>query len=465
MESVAGKKYHFIGVGGIGTSGLAKLLLKHGAAVSGSDMSDGAVLRELAERGAAVSIGHSPGNVPKDADAVIISAAVAGTNPELTAAGECGIKIYKYAEMLGNVFDQYQGIAVCGTHGKSTTSSWIAFVLRQAGLNPSFIIGADIPQLGGSSGIGSSDWFVAEACEFDRSFLKLHPQIALMLNVEADHLDYYRDEEEIVDAFCDFARNIRPGGVLIANGRDKNVSRILRRPGLNARVITYGLDMSCDITAMNVVLEQDGLYRFDILLNGKVIGNAKISLPGVHNVENCLGVAAVLLQTGLKPEVFCPLLGQFQGADRRLMFKDCVGGVTILDDYAHHPTEIKASLAGIRQRYKPDKLWCVFQPHQYSRTRFLLDDFAESFKLADSTIVPEIYFVRDTAESRNNVNAEVLVERIRKQGSDALFISDFVGILEYLKTNVKSGHLVVTMGAGTIWKVADEYLCWLREHC
>jgi UDP-N-acetylmuramate--alanine ligase len=464
MNSVAGKKYHFVGIGGIGTSGLAKVLMKQGAIVSGSDMGDGTVLQDLAARGATIAIGHREENLPDDADAVIISAAIPATNPELTRAGEKGKKIYKYAAMLGNVFDQFAGIAVCGTHGKSTTSAWIACVLEQAGLNPSFIIGADIPQLGGSSGVGSSNWFVAEACEYDRSFLNLHPQIAVMLNIEADHLDYYRDEDEIVETFADFSRNIRPGGVLVANGRDKNILRILRRPGLTAKVVTYGLDLSCQYTAVNPELI-DGLYHFDILYNGKSFGKTRIALPGLHNVENALAVTAVLAEVGLPPTRICELLPGFTGTDRRLMFKGKIGDITVMDDYAHHPTEIRASLAGIRQRYQPKRLWCIFQPHQYSRTRFLLDDFAESFKLADITIVPEIYFVRDTAESKSQVNAASLVQRIVQSGSQALFINEFGGILEYLKENGQPGDLVVTMGAGTIWKVADDYLCWLGKHC
>jgi UDP-N-acetylmuramate--alanine ligase len=464
MECFTGKKYHFIGIGGIGTSGLAKLLMKHGALISGSDTADGAVLQELIGRGATIHIGHRAENLPLDADAVIISAAVPATNPELTGAGEKGKKIYKYAEMLGKVFDEYAGIAVCGTHGKSTTSAWTAFVLEKAGLNPSFIIGADIPQLGGSSGVGAGKWFVAEACEYDRSFLNLHPQIAAMLNIEADHLDYYRDEDEIVDAFADFLRNIRPNGILVANGRDKNIARILRRPGMSARVVTFGLDLSCQYTAVNPDLI-DGLYHFDILYNGKLFGRTRISLPGLHNIENALAVTAMLTEAGLPPQRICELLPGFTGTDRRLMFKGKIRDITVMDDYAHHPTEIRASLAGIRQRYQPRRLWCVFQPHQYSRTRFLLDDFAESFKLADITIVPEIYFVRDTAESKNKVNAETLVQRIRKTGTDALFINDFGGILEHLQNHVQPGDLVVTMGAGTIWKVADEYLRWLGSHC
>ncbi len=465
MNGFSGKKYHFIGIGGIGTSGLAKLLIRHGAIVSGSDMVDSAVLGELSRKGAQIRVGHSADNLAPDLDAVIISAAVTAGNPELARAGELGLKIYKYAEMLGLIFEEYRGIAVCGTHGKSTTSAWIACVLQQAGLSPSFIIGADIAQLGGSSGVGNgSNFFVAEACEYDRSFLNLHPQIGVMLNIEQDHLDYYRDEDEIVEAFADFACGIKPGGVLVANGRCRNVARVLRRLGPETKVITFGREEGCTFSAKGLKVV-GGLHEFDLYRDGHVLGRTRISVPGLHNVDNALAVGATVSCAGISDEDILRLLPGFTGIDRRLMLKGRFGDVTILDDYAHHPTEIRASLQAIRQRYQPERLWCIFQPHQYSRTRFLLDDFAESFKLADITIVPEIYFVRDTAESRRTVNAETLVERIGLNGCEALFIRDFSGIVEHLKANVKAGDLVVTMGAGTIWKVADDYIQWLREHC
>lgn len=463
MEAFSGRNYHFIGIGGIGTSGLAKMLARHGARISGSDMTDSAVLQELQSLGAQIQIGHSPNHIPPDADAVIISAAITAGNPELARAGELGRKIFKYAEMLGRLFDQYEGIAIAGTHGKSTTSAWITYLLEKGGLSPSFIIGADIPQLGGSSGVGTGRPFVAEACEYDRSFLNLHPQFGVILNIEQDHLDYYRDEEEIVDAFTDFARGIRKGGALITSGQDKNTARLMRRLHNGTTVHTFGRTEGCEYTAADIKLV-NGLYEFDFCRAGTVLGRAKISIPGLHNIDNALAASAACIAAGLSPDTVLLHLSGFTGIDRRLMLKAQLNGITILDDYAHHPTEIRASLEAIRQRYQPRRLWCVFQPHQYSRTRFLLDDFAESFKLADNTIVPEIYFVRDTAESRKTVNAEMLVERVRQNRCQADFIRDFPGIVDHLKQHVQPGDLVVTMGAGTIWKVADDYIQWLREH-
>ncbi|MBP8606452.1 MAG: UDP-N-acetylmuramate--L-alanine ligase, partial [Phycisphaerae bacterium] len=283
--NIKGKKYHFIGIGGIGTSGLAKVLMKNGAIVSGSDMSDSPVISQLRTRGAAVTLGHSPDNIPPDADEVVISAAITGANPELAGASERGLPIYKYAEMLGLLFDRYTGIAIAGTHGKSTTSGWLAWILDRGGLKPNFIVGADIPQLGGSSGVGNGHFFVAEACEYDRSFLNLHPTIAVVLNIEQDHLDYYRDEDEIVEAFGDFVEQVKPDGYIIANGQDKNVARILRRLKTGPKIITFGLESFCDYSARNLHLS-GGSYEFDVYHNETLLGHIRIGLPGRHNVLN-----------------------------------------------------------------------------------------------------------------------------------------------------------------------------------
>ncbi len=461
--SVAGKRFHFIGAGGVGMSGLAKLLIKHKAIVTGSDQTASAVVEGLCRLGADMEIGHRPENLPDDADAVVISAAVKEDNAELKLARQRKLKIYKYAEMLGIICDCYEPIAVAGTHGKSTTSGWLAYLLKQAGLDPSFIIGAEIIDLRASSGVGEGSYFVAEACEYDRSFLNIKPKIACILNIEADHLDYYKDEAEIVEAFEQFARGIKSGGVLIANGKDLNVAKVVRQLPAGVRCETFGLDENCNFYAKNLVLN-DGLYSFDVYHNGELLGQARIALPGRHNVLNALAVVAAATCTGLPAQKILELLPDFNGVDRRLTLKAQVGQITVLDDYAHHPTEIRASLAAIRQRYQPKRIWCIFQPHQYSRTRFLLDDFAQSFKFADITIVPEIYFVRDSESAKKQVNSQVLVERIQASGAQAMFIDDFGRICDYLKSNVAAGELVVTMGAGDIWKVADEYIQWLRKN-
>jgi len=458
---LAGTRFHFIGAGGIGMSGLAQLMVKHNAIVAGSDQMASDVVDMLCGMGADIKIGHSAQNLGSDTDVVVISAAIKEDNPELKLARKRGYKVYKYARMLGELMNRYEGIAVSGTHGKSTTSGWLAYLLKQAGVDTNFIIGARINQLGASSGVADSSFFVAEACEYDRSFLNLKPRIACILNIEADHLDYYKDEEEIVEAFGEFARGTKPAGVLIANGQDTNVAKVISRLGTHQRCQTFGLAESCNFYAKNIVLN-DGLYSFDVYHNGELLGPTRISLPGKHNVMNALAVVAMAVNAGLEPGRILELLPGFTGMDRRIMLKGRVGQITVLDDYAHHPTEIRASLQAMREKYKPKRIWCVFQPHQYSRTRFLLDDFAESFKLADVTIVPEIYFVRDSQKEKKEINAQILVSQMRDNGTDAIFIDSFAAICDYLKKNVSEGDLVVTMGAGDIWKVADEYIQWLK---
>jgi len=463
LYAVEGRRFHFIGAGGIGMSGLAQLLIKNNAIVSGSDQTPSSVIENLHQSGADIKISHNAANLNPETDAVVISAAIKEDNPELKLARERGLKVYKYAQMLGELMSSYDGIAVAGTHGKSTTSGWLIYLLQQAGIDPNFIIGANISQLGSSSGVADSSYFVAEACEYDRSFLNLKPKIACILNIEQDHLDYYKDENEIVGAFTDFALGVKHGGVVIANGRDANVAKVIRQLPAGLRCETFGLDENCDFYAKNLQLD-NGLYTFDVYHNGKLLGAAKIPLPGRHNILNALAVAAMAVNLGIPHSRVLDLLPAFTGIDRRLMLKGQFGQITVIDDYAHHPTEIRASLEAIRQKYQPSRIWCVFQPHQYSRTRFLLDDFAESFKLADITIVPEIYFVRDSQAAKKEINSQILVDRMRANKTEAIYIDSFGAICDYLKKNVTAGDMVITMGAGDIWKVADEYIQWLRRN-
>jgi len=461
--SIAGRRFHFIGAGGIGMSGLAQLLTKNNAFVSGSDQTPSSIIENLHRSGADIKIGHNTANLNSQTDAVVISAAIKEDNPELKLAQKRGLKIYKYAQMLGELMNSYDGIAIAGTHGKSTTSGWLIYLLQQAGIDPNFIIGAKINQLGSSSGVAESTYFVAEACEYDRSFLNLKPKIACILNIEQDHLDYYKDENEIVGAFTDFALGVRHGGVVIANGRDANVAKVIRQLPAGLRCETFGLEENCDFYANNIRLD-NGLHTFEVYHNRDLLGAAKISLPGRHNILNALAVVAMAVNLGILPGRVLELLPAFTGIDRRLMLKGRFGQITVIDDYAHHPTEIKASLEAIRQKYQPRRIWCVFQPHQYSRTRFLLDDFAESFKLADIIIVPEIYFVRDSQAAKKEINSQMLVEKMRANRTEAIYIDSFAAICDYLKKNVTAGDMVITMGAGDIWKVADEYIQWLGRN-
>lgn len=451
---LADKRIHLIGIGGIGMSGLAQILVKHHATVTGSDQVQGPTVTRLQSQGVYTYIGHRAQNIPGHTDIVVVSAAIRPDNPELIRARQLGCQVYKYAQMLGILMSRYHAIAISGTHGKSTTSGWLSYLLNQAGIDVNYIVGAVVSQLGSSSGVGNSTFFVAEACEYDRSFLNIRPTMAAILNIDLDHLDYYKDIDEIIDAFGQFVAQVAFEGTIVANGHDQNVAKALRSIRPDIECIQFGLKEGCNYIATDLKLI-DGWYRFRILADGKDLGQTSICLPGKHNVMNALAVAAMAIRLGVPAQQVLQLLPQFKGVERRCSLKAEINGITILDDYAHHPTEIKASLAGLRQRYRPNQLWCVFQPHQYSRTRFLLKDFAESFGLADVTIVPQIYFVRDSQESCSQVNSQMLVEHIRRHGSKAEFIEDFQSICDYLAEHLVPGDVVVTMGAGDIWKVAD----------
>ena len=448
-------------------SGLAKILLKNGARVSGSDMEGGFVVNRLNKLGADIKVGHNSRWVEElgsnlNGGSIVISAAIKEHNPELKLARDKGFKIVKYAQMLGEVMDSYNGIAIAGTHGKSTASGWLSYTMSAVNGAPSYIVGADIPQLEGSSGVGESSYFIAESCEYDRSFLNLRPKLAVVLNIEQDHLDYYRDEDDIIDAFATFVQNVHSDGAVIVNADDSNLDKMKSRSGWQGRWIGFGVGENADYRAVDLAIV-NGCFTYELLVNGRSYGRVELGIPGRHNVYNSLAVIASGSEAGVDTLEMARAIGGFAGVDRRLMVKAQMDGIKILDDYAHHPTEIRASLSAIRERFEPERLICIFQPHQYSRTRFLLDDFAESFKLADIIIVPEIYFVRDTLESKEQVNAQLLVDRIRENGSEAYFIDSFPGICEYLKEQADIGDVIVTMGAGDIWKVADEYIQWLRR--
>lgn len=446
-------RVHMIGIGGSGMRALSAMLLDRGASVSGSDASGGGIVDRLQQRGAAVNVGQRAENIPDDCDLVVYSAAIHEQNPELLAARRRGLEVVKYSEMLGRLMSQHVGIAVAGTHGKSTTTAMVARALREAGADPSFVIGATAPQLGGPSGVGAGKHFVAEACEFDRSFLHLRPTYAAILNVEEDHLDCYRDIEAIVEAFRAFAGGVDPAGVLVVGGDDRNA--VAAAEGARCEVQTFGLSEQC--TWRGEPLRWDrGKAELKVLFNGSEYDRLQVPLPGLHNAYNALAATALLHHAGLDRERIAELLAGFAGTQRRMTLKGAGGGITVLDDYAHHPTEIQATLRAIRDAYEPRRLVCVFQPHQHSRTRFLLKDFARSFALADEVIVPEIYFVRDSEREKDYICSEDLVAQIRLHGGAAAYLESFDDIASYLCGVLQSGDAVVTMGAGNVWELADE---------
>jgi UDP-N-acetylmuramate--alanine ligase len=453
-----GKRVHLIGIGGSGMRALAKMLLERGALVSGSDRSPSGSVERLRQQGAIVKLGQCAENLPESCDMAVYSAAIHDQNPELVAARQRGVEVLKYSQMLGRLMSERVGVAVAGTHGKSTTTAMVAYALRKAGADPSFVVGATVPQLGGPSGVGAGPHFVAEACEFDRSFLNLCPKLALILNVEEDHLDCYKDITAIIEAFRAFAARVPADGAIIVNGEDRNALLAVR--DATAEVQTFGLTEGCTWRGVNLRADK-GRFTMDVLYQGKAYFTICVPLPGLHSAYNTLAATALLHQAGLEPCTIAEHLAGFKGTRRRMTLKAQVRGITVVDDYAHHPTEIQATLRAIRDHYQPRRLWCVFQPHQHSRTRFLLKDFARSFGAADEVVVPDIYFVRDSAMEKDYISSEDLVAQIRLSGGSAIYLKTFDDIGRHLTATLGEGDLVVTMGAGNIWEVADEIVRWL----
>jgi len=366
-----------------------------------------------------------------------------------------GLPVLKYAEFLGRLMSLREGIAVAGTHGKSTTTAMVAYVLAEAGLDPSFVIGADVPQLGGGSRVGSGPHLVAEACEYDRSFLHLAPWAGAVLNVEEDHLDYYRDLAEIRGAFADFAGRVRRDGVLVVGGADRARDEVAG--GARSAVETFGLGGDWDWHAENLEADR-GRFAFDIYRRGTLYTPVRLALAGRHHVFNALAAAALCHWAGAGPDAIRDALGRFQGAGRRMEVLGSSAGVTVVDDYAHHPTEIQVTLKAAVERFQPRRLWVVFQPHQHSRTRFLLKDFARALTVADRIIVPDIYFVRDSEQERQAVCSGDLVAEVQALGADALYLPDFDSIRRYLAESLGPGDVLMTMGAGDVWRLARPVL-------
>jgi UDP-N-acetylmuramate--alanine ligase len=457
----AGKRVHFIGIGGSGMSGLARMLLDSGAIVSGSEPKPSNVTFELQSRGAQISRDQMGQLLDKQVDLVVRTAAVPDTNDEYRAARALGLATIKYAQLLGQVMAERHGIAVAGTHGKSTTTAMIAYTLLQCGVDASFVVGGTVPQLGGGSRSGAAAAFVAEACEFDRSFHNLHPAVVVLTNVEEDHLDCYKDLDDIVGSFKKFVSLVPPDGALIVNGADRNVARVLEGAAAEVQTVAFveAQQAAADFTwAMIPAGLADGCHQGDLYHRGERVGRMKLSVAGKHNLMNATMAVAACATCGVDPAAALATITGFTGVDRRMTEVGRFNGAIVVDDYGHHPTEIRATLAALRQRYSPARLFCVFQPHQHSRTRFLLNDFATAFTAADETILADIYFVRDSEAERQSVNSGDLIAKIVGNGQKASHLATFDQITAHLRTTLGQGDLMVTMGAGNIWEVGRDLI-------
>ncbi|MCI1958952.1 MAG: UDP-N-acetylmuramate--L-alanine ligase [Clostridia bacterium] len=449
------KNIYFIGIGGVSMSGLAEILYIKGLNVSGSDMKESDATKKLVSSGITVHIGHSAKNITDDINLVVYTAAIKSSNPEIIAAKEKGILTVERAVLLGNIMDWYEkSIAVAGTHGKTTTSSMIAEIMIAAKKDPTITIGGNLSTIGGNIKIGKSEYFVAEACEYHDSFLKFYPFTAVILNVEAEHLDYFKDITNIRTSFHKFALNVPECGYVIIKSTDPGKSTITAN--LKCNVITFGMDGSNSMWyPLNISMDDSGRASFDACFCGIPKLHVNLKVPGKHNILNALAACAAATTVGVSPEKIAEGLENYTGVDRRFQYKGTFNGITVVDDYAHHPTEVRATLAAAKN-VKHNTIWCLFQPHTYSRAKTLLADFGKAFKDADKVLLADIYAARE--KDTGIISSKDVAEEIRKNGTDALYLGDFESIKQYVLDNAKPGDLVITMGAGDIYKVGDMLL-------
>jgi UDP-N-acetylmuramate--alanine ligase len=446
------KKIHMVGVGGSGMSGIAEVLLNLGYAVSGSDMSDGPVVRRLKSLGAEIFIGHGKENVP-DAQVVVKSTAIGKDNPELVEAQARNIPIIPRAEMLAELMRLRTGVAVAGTHGKTTTTSLVAAIFDEAGLDPTVIIGGRINAYGANARLGEGEYLVAEADESDGSFLCLFPIISVITNVDADHLDFYPSLKEIDDAFITFMNKAPFYGKNIVCGDDPGVKRLL--PFVKRPVLTYGFGK--DNALRGEVLESGAISRFTIILQGKELGECELKHPGLHNVLNALAAVGVALEAGIAPEVAIEGLRKFRGVGRRFERKGERDGVLVIDDYGHHPAEMAATFDTAKRCYPERRLVVVFQPHRFSRTKALFGDFCKVFGKVDKLLLTEIYPASEAPIP--GVSGASLAQGIKQVSTtDLEFYPDFKAVSEALPGILQPGDLLLTLGAGNVWQVGQRYL-------
>lgn len=443
------KNVHMIGIGGVSMSGIAEILQNWKINVTGSDSTRSAITDELNNRGIKVTIGNDIDSV-KTADIVVYSAAISHDNPELVEARKLKIKTMERADFLGEITKCYQNtVTISGTHGKTTTTSMVSLAFLEAGLDPSIQVGAILEEIGGNNRVGNSENFIIEACEYVESFLKFSPKSAIILNIDNDHLDYFKTFENVKKAFIKYVELLPEDGILVVNGDDENCLDLQKHT--KARCITYGItNKHTDFFAVNIVFDENGFPQFDVYQNDKFYARIKLSVPGMHNVSNCLACIAMCHEYGISSIDIQNALANFKGADRRFEYKGMVNGAKVFDDYGHHPTEIVATAKSLMNK-KYNKSWVVFQPHTYSRTKNLLDDFAKALLNFDNIIIVDIYAARET--NTYGVTSKDLVDRIQSFGTAARYIPDFDECVNYIKENVKPNDIVMTLGAGTVTKI------------
>ena len=451
------RRIHFVGIGGSGMSGIAEVLINLGYEVTGSDLEEGATVRRLQSLGARITRGHAAAHLG-DADVVVVSSAVRPDNPEVQEGRRRQIPVIPRAEMLAELMRIKYGVAVAGSHGKTTTTSMVAQILSGAGLDPTILIGGRLGVLGGNAKLGKGDLLVAEADESDGSFLRLTPTIAVVTNIDAEHLDHYGTLSALQSAFVDFLNKVPFYGVGIVCLDETRVQEIL--PRLSRRVVTYGFSAQADLSASNIELRE---FRsaYDLSLQGRKLGRVNLQVPGRHSIANSLAAIAVGLDLEVPFQTVAAELARFRGADRRFQLKGETSGIMVIDDYGHHPVEILATLAAAKKGWTRRTV-VVFQPHRFSRVQALINEFARAFYDADVLAVTDIYPAGEAPIPE--VTAEAVTRAIKEHGhKDVTLVKDLKDVPAWLQSRVREGDMVVTMGAGSVYKAGDEFLNRLRS--
>lgn len=445
---------HFIGIGGISMSGLASILLNQHFKVSGSDAHESELTKQLEAEGAILYYGQRASNLDDTPDLVVYTAAIHPDNPEYAAAVAKQIPMLSRAELLGQMMHNFKTpVAISGTHGKTTTTSMTSYIFLEADMDPTISVGGILDAIGGNIRVGGHDTFLTEACEYTNSFLHFFPKISVILNIDADHLDFFKDLDDILHSFRKFAQLLPDDGTLIVNSEIEHLDQLTK--GLTCKIVTYGMDASSDYYASNITFDEFAHPSFDCYKGDTLLGHFVLHVPGIHNVSNALASIALADQMGVSMEHTRIGLEKFGGTKRRFEKKGEIGGVTIIDDYAHHPTEIEATLHAAHN-YPHKKLWCVFQPHTYTRTKALMDDFAKALTLADHVVLADIYAARET--DTLGISSSMLAEKVNALGGCADYFDSFDKIETCLLENCKPGDVLITMGAGDVVKIGEKLL-------
>lgn len=455
IRDYAGKRIHMIGIGGSSMSGLAEMLMEKGYQVTGSDRSEGYLLNDVRQKGAEVTVGHRAENV-KGADLVVYTAAIPEDNPERVACRELGIPHMERAWLLGQLMEGYpQAVGICGAHGKTTVTSMLSQILVECGLDPSVHIGGKLDAIGGSTRIGQGDAFLAEACEFRRSFLRMKPTMAVVLNIDADHLDCYRDIDEIEDTFGEFLHLLPENGLAIGKGTDERIMRQMEK--LTCPHESFGMSEACDWHPVHLTEDEQGYASFDVYHGQACMAHVVMGVPGMFNVENGLAALVAAYHLGADMQQAADSLGRFRGAHRRFEKTGEVNGAEIFHDYGHNPTEMRSALSIARKRCK-GRLIAVMQPHTFSRVRTLFNDYLTCTAEADITLVTDICAARE--KDPGDLNAGMLVDGMKQHAIDAVWTPSFDDTESWLRAHLQPGDLAITMGCGDVNLLNDQ----IRKH-